>query len=103
MAETEPTGAPARRSARGEERRSGHAQRKLAAEAASRQRQRWAVIGGVAAMALLALVIYLVTRPQPAGPPVATALEIPSGLEVDGRLMGSADAPITVVEWGDYQ
>jgi hypothetical protein len=81
---------------------SGRAQRKAAAEQAARQK-RLTLIGSAIGVALLvALVAFLLTRPQDAGPPVLAADPMPATIPVDGRVMGAEDAPVTVVEWGDY-
>ena len=81
---------------------SGRAQRKIAAEQAARRR-RLTIAGGVIAAALIvALVAFLATRPQESGPPVLAADPMSDAIPVDGMVMGPEDAPVTVVEWGDY-
>ncbi len=81
---------------------SGRAQRKIAAEQAARRR-RLTIAGGVIAAALIvALVAFLATRPREAGPPVLAADPMSDVIPVDGMAMGAEDAPVTVVEWGDY-
>ncbi len=104
MSSTEPKRTAAEvRSAATQERLSGRAQRKQAAEEAGRKRRLYAIVGGLAAVAVLALIVFLVTRPRPEGPPVATAPALAAEIPTDGRLMGNPEAPVTVVEWGDYQ
>ena len=81
---------------------SGRAQRKVAAEQAARRR-RLTIAGGVIAVALIvALVAFLATQPQESGPPVLAADPMSDAIPVDGMVMGPEDAPVTVVEWGDY-
>jgi hypothetical protein len=85
-----------------EDRTSGRAQRKLAAEQAARRRRLTIVGGAIAAALLVALVLILVNRPRDTGPPVLAADALPSSIPVEANTMGPADAPVTVVEWGDY-
>ncbi len=90
------------RSAATEQRLSGRAQRKVAqAEAAKRQRL-MAVVGGVVAIAVVALLVFFVFVRKPAAPEVALADPPAEGIPVAGRTMGDPNAPVTVVEWGDY-
>ena len=56
----------------------------------------------IAAALLIALVVFLVTRPREAGPPVLAAEPMSEAIPVAGMTMGAEDAPVTVVEWGDY-
>jgi hypothetical protein len=58
--------------------------------------------GGIAAALLIALVVFLATRPREAGPPVLAAEPMSDTIPVEGMSMGPEDAPVTVVEWGDY-
>lgn len=91
-----------RRSAATEQRLSGRAQRKVAqAETVKRQRM-MAVVGGIVAVALVALLLFLVFIRQPAAPEVALADPPAENIPVAGRTMGDSGAPVTVVEWGDY-
>ncbi len=90
------------RTSREERRISGRAQRKVAAEQAAR-RKRLALVGGAIAAALIvALVVFLATRPREAGPPVLAAEPMSDTIVAEGTAMGPADASVTVVEWGDY-
>jgi hypothetical protein len=103
----QPAGPEARRSRRADRRVTGREQRKVAAAEAER-RKRWTIAAGTIALVLIVgLVAFLVTRPRDLGPPLqlADALQpsIPTaGSVVEGHSMGPADAPVTVVEWGDY-
>jgi protein-disulfide isomerase len=61
------------------------------------------MLGSAIGVALLiALVVFLVTRPQDVGPPVLAAEPLPESIPVAGMSMGPEDAPVTVVEWGDF-
>ena len=96
------TGPEQPRGRRSERRVSGRAQRKVAEEQAAR-RKRLALLGGAIAAALIvALVVFLATRPREAGPPVLAADQMSDTIPTEGMAMGAADAPVTVVEWGDY-
>ncbi|MBA2597467.1 MAG: hypothetical protein M3Q50_02845 [Chloroflexota bacterium] len=90
------------RAGRAERRSSGRAQRKIAEEQAVRRKQLTLLGGAIAAAVIVALVLILVNRPQDAGAPVLVAEAMPPEIPVDGMAMGAADAPVTVVEWGDY-
>ncbi len=96
------TGPEQTRERRSERRISGRAQRKVAEEQAER-RKRLAILGSaIGAALLIALVVFLITRPREAGPPVLAAEPMPDSIPVAGMAMGAEDAPVTVVEWGDY-
>jgi protein-disulfide isomerase len=61
------------------------------------------MLGSAIGVALLiALVVFLVTRPRDVGPPVLAAEPLPESIPVAGMSMGPEDAPVTVVEWGDF-
>jgi hypothetical protein len=96
------TGPEQTRERRSERRISGRAQRKIAEEQAAR-RKRLTILGSAIGVALLiALVAFLVTRPREAGPPVLAAEPMSDEIPVAGMTMGPEDAPVTVVEWGDF-
>ncbi len=81
---------------------SGRAQRRIAEEQAARRR-RLSMLGGAITVALIiALVAFFVTRPRDVGPPVLAAEPMSDEIPVAGMAMGPEDAPVTVVEWGDY-
>ncbi len=90
------------RASRAERRTSGRAQRKIAEEQAARRRQFMFLGAAVAAALVVALVLILVNRPRDAGAPVVAAAPLPPSIPVAGMTMGAEDAPITIVEWGDY-
>jgi hypothetical protein len=88
-----------------EERVSGRAQRRIQEEQ-SRKRRLYVIAGGIAAaIVLIAVIAYAASRGGDEGdgllPVVAMASEISA--PIDGRIAGEAGAPVTVVEWGDYQ
>ena len=90
------------RQRRSERRVSGRAQRKIVEEQAAR-RKRLTILGtAIGAALLVALIVFLVTRPREAGPPVLAAEPMSASIPVAGMAMGPEDAPVTVVEWGDY-
>jgi hypothetical protein len=96
------TGPEQTRERRSERRMSGRAQRKIAEEQAAR-RNRLTIIGSaIGAALLIALIVFLVTRPRDVGPPVLAAEPMSDAIPVAGMAMGAEDAPVTVVEWGDY-
>src|SRR5688500_14586487 len=96
------TGPEQARGRRSAQRISGRAQRKVAEEQAAR-RNRLMMLGGAIATALIvALVVFLATRPREAGPPVLAAEPMSDTIPTEAMTMGAEDAPVTVVEWGDY-
>ena len=97
------TGLEQIRERRSEQRVSGRAQRRIAEEQAAR-RKRLTILGSAIGVALLiALVVFLFTRSRDvSGPPVLAAEPMPASIPVAGMSMGAEDAPVTVVEWGDY-
>ena len=96
------TGPEQIRERRSERRTSGRAQRKIAEEKAAR-RKRLTILGSaIGAALLIALIVFLITRPREAGPPVLAAEPMSDAIPVAGMTMGAEDAPVTVVEWGDY-
>ena len=96
------TGPEQTRGRRSERRVSGRAQRKVAEEQAARRKRLMLLGGAIAAVLIVALVVFLVTRPREAGPPVLAAEPMTDTIPVAGMAMGPEDAPVTVVEWGDY-
>lgn len=92
-----------RRSAATEQRLSGRAQRKVAQEEAARRQRLLTIVGGAVAIVVVALLVFFVFVRKPATPTVAIADPIDPGIPAAGRTLGNPDAPVTVVEWGDYQ
>jgi hypothetical protein len=93
---------PESRSAKTEERLSGRAQRKVAEREAAKKRTLFTILGGIAAVALIGLLAFVLTR-KPEVAPVAMAPAMDESLAFAGRTMGDPNAPVKVVEWGDYQ
>ena len=96
------TGPEQTRLRRSERRVSGRAQRRIAEEQEARRRRLTIVGSAIGAALLIALIVFLVTRPRDAGPPVLAADPMSDAIPVVGTAMGAEDAPVTVVEWGDY-
>lgn len=91
--------------AKREQERSKREQERTSRERRTREQQRFGLIAGivVTALAVAGLLIYL-NRPRPPGEDLAImASPIPASVAVDGRRLGSATAPVTIVEYGDYQ
>ncbi|HEU5424643.1 MAG TPA: hypothetical protein VFU72_13955 [Nitrolancea sp.] len=91
---------------RSDERRSRRAERKAAEERAARNRRLGLVIGaiGIALIAGLALILLpKVTSGNGGVSDITVAEGAPTGVPTSDRTMGNPNAPVTVVEWGDYQ
>lgn len=57
----------------------------------------------VVALSIVAA-LFVVSGPSGSGlPPVQAAAELPTDIPVNGRTIGDPNAPVKVVEWGDYQ
>ena len=69
------------------------------------QRRRLLVILGSAVAIAIAVVVVLIlaNRPESRATPMVTAEALAAGVATNGRVMGDSAAPVTVVEWGDYQ
>ena len=76
-----------------------------AAEREAQKRKQMMILGGIAAVAIVAvLALILVNRDDSSsGLPAVVAAPQPLTVTTDGLTMGDAAAPITVVEYGDYQ
>lgn len=86
------------------ERRSRRAERKLA-EARAKRRRQYGIFGGLVAVAI-AVVIVLIVVNQAGGsnlPAVVAGPTYESGIPQNGNTLGNPNAPVKVVEWGDYQ
>ena len=91
------------RERRSAQRVSGRAQRRIAEEQAARYKRLTILGSAIGVVLLIALVVFLVTRSRGvAGPPVLAAEPLPATIPVTGMSMGAEDAPVTVVEWGDF-
>jgi ferric-dicitrate binding protein FerR (iron transport regulator) len=88
------------------DRRNRRAERRAQAEQQARRR-RFAIVGGAVALALVVAVgLILVAHFSTGGGSAANitvAEGAPTGVPTDGNTMGDPNAPVTVVEWGDYQ
>lgn len=87
------------------ERREQREQRRTAAIRRQRQQRQRMILGGVVAVAIAAAaILVLLNRPATSGGDLAIlASPIPAGVAADGRLLGNPEAPVTIVEYGDYQ
>lgn len=85
---------------------SRRAQRVIQARQAKRKRL-LTIIGGAVGAALLVVLLLVLFNRDTSGPaadePVEEAPEIAADVPKDGRTMGDPNAPVTVVEYGDFQ
>lgn len=58
-----------------------------------------AVIGALVVVGIL----ILLNRPQTPGADIVAAEPLPASIPTNGMTMGAPDAPVQIVEWGDYQ
>ncbi|MFT4040534.1 MAG: DsbA family protein [Thermomicrobiales bacterium] len=94
---------PPRDEARSAARQQRRSARKIAEESAAKQ-QRRNVFVGVAVIALVvAGVLIFLSRPQTPGVNIVAAEPLPATIAMNGAMLGTADAPVQIVEWGDYQ
>ena len=88
------------------ERQSRRAERRAQAEQQAKRR-RFAIVGGAIGLALVAaLVLILVahfTSGSGSNGTITVAEGAPTGVPTNANTMGDPNAPVTVVEWGDYQ
>jgi protein-disulfide isomerase len=56
----------------------------------------------IAALVVAGLLIFL-NRPQTPGADIVAAEPLPASIPANGMVLGSPDAPVKIVEWGDYQ
>jgi protein-disulfide isomerase len=87
--------------------RSRQSARKVAEQRAARQRRRRLLGGTVIGALLVVAILIALNRPSTSTLSsfgnIAIAAPLDSGLTMDGLVLGKAEAPVTVVEWGDYQ
>jgi protein-disulfide isomerase len=87
------------------ERREQRDQRRVQAIQRQRRRRQLQLLGGVVALAVAAAaILILLNRPATSGGELAiVASPIPVGVATDGRRLGDPMAPVTIIEYGDYQ
>ncbi|GBD16281.1 Disulfide bond formation protein D [bacterium HR26] len=84
---------------------SRRAQRRLVEQQAARRR-RYMLLGGAVAVAVIATLILILANRPATGDEVAPVQAVTSNYDDiprDGRVLGAPNAPVLVVEWGDYQ
>lgn len=85
----------------------GRAQRRAARKSAEAQaikrQQRSMLVGAVIAALIVAGFLIFLNRPQTPGADIVAAEPLPASIPTAGMVMGAADAPVKIVEWGDYQ
>ncbi len=84
---------------------SRRAQRRLAEQQAARRR-RFMLLGGAVAIAVTAVVVLILANRPTTGDEVTPVQAVTSDygdIPRDGRVLGDPNAPVLVVEWGDYQ
>lgn len=60
-------------------------------------------IGAAVIALVVAGVLIFLSRPQTPGVNIVAAEPLPATIAMDGTMLGTADAPVKIVEWGDYQ
>jgi protein-disulfide isomerase len=84
---------------------SRRAQRRLLEQQAARRR-RFLLLGGAVAVAVVAAVALILANRPAASDEIASVQAVTSNygeIPRDGRVLGDPNAPVLVVEWGDYQ
>lgn len=89
---------------RREQQRAAREQQQAARAQKARQERQLKLIGGIvlAAVIIAGLLIFL-NRPTGTGELQIMAAPIPEGVPVNGRVLGDPNAPVTIIEYGDYQ
>jgi len=84
---------------------SRRAERKLAAERAARRKRQLSIVAIAIGIALVAaIVLIVVNRPGDRGiADIKAAPALAADLQPSGRTVGAANAPVKVIEYGDYQ
>ncbi len=81
--------------------------RKVAAERQAKRRRQFTMAGAVGVALLIALGLIVIPRLGSSGNGNASAITIadpqPSSIPTDGKTMGDPNAPVTLVEYGNYQ
>ncbi len=75
------------------------------AEAESARKRRLLMIGGAVALAALVAGVLIWTNRESSDLPSLQAADVAAfeGVPADGRVLGDPNAPVTLVEYGDYQ
>lgn len=64
-------------------------------------------VGGAVAVAVVAVALLILfsrdSSSSAANEPIADAPTLPTDVPLEGRSMGDPNAPVTFIEWGDYQ
>lgn len=84
----------------------GSAQRMAAEQARQAARRRMLLVAGAVGVAVvLAIVLIVLSLPGDDSdhPDVVAVTDPHPGVQADGRTLGDPNAPVTVVEYGDYQ
>ncbi len=89
---------------RREQHRTAREQQQAARARKAKQERQLKIIGGIVLAAVVAagLLIFL-NRPTATSELQIIAAPIPEGVPTNGRVLGNPDAPVTIVEYGDYQ
>ncbi|MFN8675277.1 MAG: thioredoxin domain-containing protein [Thermomicrobiales bacterium] len=94
---------PPRDPARTSSRRQRRSARKSAEAQAVKRQQRTMLFGAIIAAVIVAGFLIYLNRPQTPGADIVAADPLPANIPLNGMTMGAADAPVQMVEWGDYQ
>ena len=78
--------------------------RKIAAEREARRKRIFAIIGTVVlVLIVVGALVWALRRETPGNVQVQIAQPLPAEIPQDGRVMGNPNAPVHVVEYGDFQ
>jgi protein-disulfide isomerase len=78
--------------------------RKIAAEREARRKRILAIIGTVVlVLIVVGALVWALRRETPGNVQVQIAQPLPAEIPQDGRVMGNPNAPVHVVEYGDFQ
>ncbi|MCA9881179.1 MAG: DsbA family protein [Thermomicrobiales bacterium] len=61
------------------------------------------LFGAVIGALVVAGILIFLNRPQTPGADIVVAESLPATIPTSGMMMGSPEAPVQIVEWGDYQ
>lgn len=79
--------------------------RRAAAERQAKRRRQFTIggVAGVAVIAALALIIVPQLRGSSGLAPIKVAAAHPASIPSNGKVLGSPNAPVKIVEYGNYQ